>query len=83
MKSTGTFLLATAGIAFAVSGLAALPPVGGFLLGRPFAGALVFPGLGQGPMVMAVVTLAGFALTLTAGAYAVFRWSGFGASRVG
>ncbi|RVX42455.1 hypothetical protein EDD27_5087 [Nonomuraea polychroma] len=83
VKSTGTFLLAAAGIAFAVSGLAALPPVGGFLLGRPFAGALVFPGMGQGPAAIAAVTLAGFSVTLTSGAYAVFRWSGFGASRVG
>ncbi|MGP3965564.1 hypothetical protein ACTWPT_57415 [Nonomuraea sp. 3N208] len=83
MKSTGMFLLAAAGSAFAVSGLAALPPVGGFLLGRPFVGALVFPGLGQGPALIAVVTLAGFSVTLTAGAYAVFRWSGFGPSRVG
>ncbi|MDP4507999.1 hypothetical protein [Nonomuraea turcica] len=83
MKSTGMFLLTAAGSAFAVSGLAALPPVGGFLLGRPFAGALVFPGLGQGPVLIALVTLAGFSVTLTAGAYVAFRWSGFGPSRVG
>ncbi|TMR93428.1 hypothetical protein [Nonomuraea basaltis] len=82
-KSTRTFLLVAAGSALAVSGLCALPPVGGFLLGRPLVGALVFPGLGQGPVVMAAATLVGFTVTLTVGAYVVFRWSGFGASPVG
>ncbi|WP_188188102.1 hypothetical protein [Nonomuraea sp. SYSU D8015] len=82
-KTTRMFLLAAAGSALLVSGLCALPPVGGFLLGRPFAGALVFPGLGQGPAVITAAALAGFSVTLTTGAYVAFRWSGFGASRVG
>ncbi|HEX4812738.1 MAG TPA: hypothetical protein VFV66_08285 [Nonomuraea sp.] len=82
-KSTRMFLLAAASSAFLVSGLCALPSVGGFLVGRPFAGALVFPGLGQGPAVVAAAALAGFAVTVTGAGHVVFRWSGFGASRVG
>ncbi|MGN9842771.1 hypothetical protein ACTMTI_32065 [Nonomuraea sp. H19] len=82
-KSTRTFLLAAAGSALAVSGLCALPPVSGFLLGRPGAGVLVFPGPGQEPALITAAVLAGFSLALTAGAYVVFRWSGFGASPIG
>ncbi|MEU8398965.1 hypothetical protein AB0C28_27535 [Nonomuraea sp. NPDC048892] len=82
-KTTRTFLLAAAGIALGVCGLCALPPVGGFLLGRAVASVLVFPGLGRGLAAGTAVTLVVYAVLLTFGAYAAFRWSGFGASRVG
>ncbi|MEV0385153.1 hypothetical protein [Nonomuraea sp. NPDC050643] len=84
-KTTRTFLLVAAGSALGLSGLCALPPVSGFLLGRALAAALVFPGLGagQGQAAGTAVTLAGFSVVVTGGAYAVFRWSGFGPSRVG
>ncbi|SEG90979.1 hypothetical protein SAMN05444920_107173 [Nonomuraea solani] len=82
-KTTRTFLLAAAGTALGLSCLCALPPVGGFLLGRALAAALVFPGLGQGRFAGTAVALAGFSVAMTGGAYLVFRWSGFGPSRVG
>ncbi|WP_326639229.1 hypothetical protein OIE67_11175 [Nonomuraea fuscirosea] len=82
-KTTRTFLLAAAGIALGVCGLCALPPVGGFLLGRAVASVLVFPGLGQGLAAGTAVTLVVYAVLLTCGAYLAFRWSGFGASRIG
>ncbi|MEV0160817.1 hypothetical protein [Nonomuraea fuscirosea] len=82
-KTTRTFLLAAAGIALGVCGLCALPPVGGFLLGRAVASVLVFPGLGQGLAAGTAVTLVVYAVLLTCGAYVAFRWSGFGASRIG
>ncbi|MFG1708951.1 hypothetical protein ACFLIM_37730 [Nonomuraea sp. M3C6] len=82
-KPTRTFLLVAAGITLLVSGLCALPPVGGFLLGRALAGVLVFPALGQGQAVGTAATLAAFSVALSGGAYVVFRWSGFGGSRVG
>ncbi|GAA1683106.1 hypothetical protein GCM10009733_094500 [Nonomuraea maheshkhaliensis] len=82
-KTTRTFLLAAAGIALGVCGLCALPPVGGFLLGRAVASVLVFPGLGRGLAAGTAVTLVVYAVLLTLGAYVAFRWSGFGASRVG
>lgn len=83
LKTTRIFLLAAAALALGVSGLCAVPPVGGFLLGRAVAAVLVFPGLGQGWPTVTVVVLVGFSVALTCGAYLVFRWSGFGASRVG
>ncbi|MEV5888872.1 hypothetical protein [Nonomuraea fuscirosea] len=82
-KTTRTFLLAAAGIALGLCGLCALPPVGGFLLGRAVASVLVFPGLGQGLAAGTAVTLVVYAVLLTCGAYLAFRWSGFGASRIG
>ncbi|UBU10084.1 hypothetical protein [Nonomuraea gerenzanensis] len=81
--TTRTFLLAAAACALGLATLCALPPVGGFLLGRAVAAALVFPGLGQGRAVGTAVTLVLFSVTLTGGAYLAYRWSGFGESRVG
>ncbi|MGP4103691.1 hypothetical protein [Nonomuraea sp. KM90] len=82
-KTTRTFLLAALTSALGISALCALPPVGGFLLGRAIAAALVFPGLGQGPAVATAGALAAFSVGLTGLAYLAFRWSGFGASWIG
>ncbi|MFI6735593.1 hypothetical protein ACIBI9_21935 [Nonomuraea sp. NPDC050451] len=82
-KTTGIFLLAAVVSALAVSGVCALPPVGGFLLGRALGGVLVFPGLGRGAAGGTAATLVAFSLALTGGAYLAFRWAGFGGSRLG
>ncbi|MBF8190290.1 hypothetical protein ITP53_32170 [Nonomuraea sp. K274] len=82
-KTTRTFLLTAAVFALAVSGLCAVPPVGYFLLSRALAVVLVFPGLGQGRPAITAAILVAFAVALTAGAHVVFRWSGFGESRLG
>ncbi|MEV1176886.1 hypothetical protein [Nonomuraea sp. NPDC049784] len=83
VKTTRTFLLAAAASALVVSGVCALPPVGGFLLGRTVGAVLVFPGLGRGQAVGTAATLVAFSLALTGGAYLAFRWAGFGGSRLG
>ncbi|MET7331429.1 hypothetical protein [Nonomuraea sp. NPDC005650] len=82
-KSTRIFLLAALIAVLAVSGVCALPPVGGFLLGRALGGVLVFPGMGRAPAGGTAATLVAFALALTGGAYLAFRWAGFGGSRLG
>ncbi|MEV6038888.1 hypothetical protein AB0L65_47620 [Nonomuraea sp. NPDC052116] len=78
-KTTRIFLLAAVVCALAVSGGCALPPVGGFPLGRAFGGVLVFPGTGSGTAAVLVA----FSVALTGGAYLAFRWAGFGGSRLG
>ncbi|MCP2354975.1 hypothetical protein HD597_001995 [Nonomuraea thailandensis] len=83
MKTTRTFLLATAGSALGLAVLGALPPVGAFLVERAVAAALVFPGMGQGRAAGTGVTLVLFSVMLTGGAYLAYRWAGFGESRVG
>ncbi|MFI7129954.1 hypothetical protein ACIBQ1_29950 [Nonomuraea sp. NPDC050153] len=86
-KTTRIFLLAALVAALAVSGVCALPSVGGFLLGRALGGVLVFPGMGRGPVGgtagSTAATLVAFALALTGGGYLAFRWAGFGGSRLG